>query len=64
MKMEREDIKDETCSCGCLKSDHKPSVEQLRHIIRAPVDVLKSLAGHGACTRCDCQKFTWTGFVV
>ena len=64
MKMERDDIKDEMCSCGCLKSAHGPTTEELAKIFKASEEVLASLAGHGACTRCTCEKFTWTGFVV
>lgn len=55
-KLNPEDIVDEICMCGHLKSMHRPSNEALAH------DVL--VLGHGPCRECDCPKFTWKDFVL
>ena len=42
-----DEILDELCECGHLKSKHKPFLTP----------------GHGSCTQCDCRQFTWKEFV-
>lgn len=45
------EIIDEQCSCGHNKSEH--------------ADALGGLApGHGECEECECEKFTWVGFIM
>jgi PRTRC genetic system protein C len=43
-----EDIQDEKCTCGHLRSEHNDRFEQ----------------GHGSCKKCDCRKFTWDSWVM
>ena len=43
--MNKEDIIDEMCQCGHLKSEHNTT------IVFAP--------GHGSCKNCECKQFTW-----
>jgi len=51
VKQQTEQIVDEMCECGHLRSEHLP--------YRPAV-----AAGHGRCTECDCGKFTWACFVL
>lgn len=43
----------EMCSCGHLRTEHKDNVYSKE--VKAE--------GHGNCKKCDCKRFTWTGFV-
>lgn len=52
-KLKKGERLDETCKCGHLKSKHKDLVS------------IGITNNHGAdCTKCDCARFTWTGFVA
>lgn len=37
-------VVDEWCTCGCLRSMHQDTVA----------------FGHGSCTYCKCDKFSWS----
>ena len=56
--VQAEDIKDERCSCGHLKSEHYPS----SYHIGGNLTPLK-IGGHGRCSKCNCTKFTFTDWV-
>ena len=54
-KLCRENIIDEVCTCGHLKSIHKPSDAGLRYGV--------VIEGHGSC-ECGCPQFTWKDFIT
>lgn len=43
----------ELCKCGHKKSEHS-------HV---EVEEMLIAKGHGSCSKCDCQKFTWKRFI-
>ena len=43
----KEEIVDELCKCRHLRSEHNDTFSK----------------GHGDCTKCECEKFTWISFL-
>lgn len=50
-KLNFNDVVDEKCRCGHLKSEHTDL-----HPVYAK--------GKGACKKCECERFTWVSFVM
>lgn len=48
--MKSEDIQDEMCTCGHLKSEHADLVDGF-------------IPDAGECEQCDCVRFTWESFI-
>ena len=50
-KFNWDNVVDENCNCGHLRSDHRDL-----HPVFAK--------GKGACKKCKCERFTWISFVM
>ena len=56
LKAQAEGTLDELCNCGHLRSEHRGAKTGNQELDEA-------LAGHGSCTRCECEKYRFKAFV-
>jgi len=51
-------VVDEMCQCGHKASEHGSQIHEL-----SDGEVFVGNEGQGGCTECNCDQFTWKGFV-
>jgi len=61
-KLKKEDVQDELCECGHLKSEHTwQQTNELGSKMRGAKGVSE---GSGFCLKCRCGQFTWKAFLL